>query len=149
MWGNLESIDMESYRAEKQAVQKLALPDEDAEIEPLPVDGGGRKPEPELDRLSNILKSFNEQFGALFKDVERVARRFKEDVAPKVAADPGYQNAKQNTPQTARLEYERALGKVMLDLLKDDVDVYKQFVQNPVFKRAVTEMIFTLTGGNG
>ena len=36
---------------------KIALADEDAEIEPVPTDGGGRKPEPELDRLSNILKT--------------------------------------------------------------------------------------------
>ena len=36
---------------------------------------GGRKPESELDRLSNILKSSNEQFGTLFNDAVRVARR--------------------------------------------------------------------------
>ena len=30
---------------------KIALPDEDAEIGPVPTELGGRKPEPELDRL--------------------------------------------------------------------------------------------------
>jgi type I restriction enzyme R subunit len=143
--GILESIDMDSYRVEKQAVQKLALPDEDAVIAPVPVAGGGQKPEPELDRLSNILKSFNEQFGTLFKDADRVARRFKDDIAPKVAADPAYQNARQNTPQTARIEHDKALAKVMLEVLKDDTEVYKQFVQNPSFKRFVTDMVFGLT----
>jgi type I restriction enzyme R subunit len=73
------------------------------------VAGGGQKPEPELDRLSNILKSFNEQFGTLFDDADRVARRFREDIAPKVAADPAYQNAKLNTPQAARIEHVFAL----------------------------------------
>jgi type I restriction enzyme R subunit len=143
--GILESIDMDSYRAEKQAAQSLALPDSDASIEPVPVAGGGRKSEPELDRLSNILKSFNEEFRALFKDADRVARRFKDDIAPKVAADPAYQNAKQNTPQTARIEHDKALAKVMIEVLKDDTEVYKQFVQNPSFKRFVTEMVFGLT----
>jgi hypothetical protein len=33
------------------------LPDADAEIEPVPTTGGGHKPEPEFDRLSNILKT--------------------------------------------------------------------------------------------
>ena len=42
--GILESIDMDSYRVEKKAALKVALPDEDAEIEPVPVSGGGRKP---------------------------------------------------------------------------------------------------------
>jgi type I restriction enzyme R subunit len=145
--GILESIDMDSYRVEKQALQKLQLPDDEAVIEPVPIAGGGRKGEPELDRLSNILKSFNEQFATLFEDADRVARRFREDIAPKVAADPAFQNAMLNTPQTARIEHDKALGKVMLELLKDDTEVYKQFVQNPSFKRFVADMVFGLTSG--
>ena len=143
--GILETIDMDSYRAEKQAIMKLALADNEGEIAPVPVSGGGRKAEPELDRLSNIIKGFNEQFGTLFKDADRIIRRFTDDVAPKVAADPSYQNAKQNTPQTARIEHDKALAKVMLEVLKDDTEVYKQFVQNPSFKRFVTDMVFGLT----
>ena len=50
--GILEAIDMDSYRAEKKAVQQIQLPDEDAEIDATPTDGGGQKPEPEIDRLS-------------------------------------------------------------------------------------------------
>lgn len=145
--GILESIDMDSYRVEKQALQHLQLPDEDALIEPVPVAGGGHKAEPEFDKLSNILKSFNEQFGTLFEDADRVARRFRDDIAPKVAADPAYQNAKLNTPQAARIEHDKALAKVMIELLKDDTEVYKQFVQNPSFKRFVTDMVFGLTSG--
>ena len=61
--GILESIDMDSYRVEKKAAIHVQLADEDAEIEPLPATGGGYSPEPELDHLSNILKTFNEQFG--------------------------------------------------------------------------------------
>ena len=62
--GILEAIDMDSYRVEKQAAHAaFSWPTQDAEIEPVPTDGGGHKPEPELDRLSNILKTFNDQFG--------------------------------------------------------------------------------------
>jgi DUF1016 N-terminal domain len=64
-----------------------------AEIEPVPTDSGGRKAEPELDRLSNILKSFNEQFGTLFTDTDRVAKRIRDDIAPQVAADAAYRKA--------------------------------------------------------
>ena len=70
--GILETIDMDSYRVEKQAAMKIQLPDEDAEIGPVPTSGGGSKPEPELDRLSNILKTFNEQFGNIaWTDADR------------------------------------------------------------------------------
>src|SRR5207342_3055789 len=61
--GILESIDMDSYRAEKSAVMTIQLPDADGETGPVPTSGGGFMPERELDRLSNILKTFNEMFG--------------------------------------------------------------------------------------
>src|SRR5271167_2752786 len=68
--GILETIDMDSYRVEKKTAMKIALADANAQIEPVPVEGGGHKGEPELDRLSNILKTFNENFGTLFTDTD-------------------------------------------------------------------------------
>jgi type I restriction enzyme R subunit len=143
--GILEAIDMDSYRVEKKAAMKIALADADAEIEPVPTDVVGHRPEPEMDRLSNILKSFNEQFGTLFTDTDRVAKRIRDDIAPKVAADAAYQNAKENTPHTARMAHDQALAKVMQHLLKDDTQVYKQFVENESFKRFVGDMVYELT----
>jgi type I restriction enzyme R subunit len=143
--GILEAIDMDSYRVEKKSAMNIALADTDAEIEPAPADGGGHKGEPELDRLSNILKTFNEQFGTLFTDSDRVAKRIRDDIAPKVAADAAYQNAKENTPHTARMAHDEALGKVMQHLLKDDTQVYKQFVENDSFRRFVGDMVFAIT----
>ena len=143
--GILEAIDMDSYRVEKKAAMKIALPDDNAEIGPVPIEGGSHKREPELDRLSNILKAFNENFGTLFTDADRVGRRIKEDIAPKVAADPAYQNAKKNTPNAARIEHDKALAKAMLTLLKDDTQVYKQFVENESFHRFVTDMVYSIT----
>jgi type I restriction enzyme R subunit len=143
--GILEAVDMDSYRVEKQAVMQIALVDADAQIEPVPVEGGGRKTAPELDRLSNILKTFNENFGTLFTDSDRVAKRIRDDIAPKVAADVAYQNAKENTPHTARMAHDQALAKVMQHLLRDDTQVYKQFVENDSFRRFVTDMVYQIT----
>ena len=143
--GILEAIDMDSYRVEKKAAMKIALADTDAEIEAVPTDVRGHKPEPEMDRLSNILRTFNEQFGTLFTDTDRVAKRIRDDIAPKVAADAAYQNAKENTPHTARMAHDQALAKVMQHLLKDDTQVYKQFVENESFKRFVGDMVFAIT----
>ncbi len=147
--GILEAIDMDSYRVEKKSAMNIALADTDAEIEPAPADGGGHKGEPELDRLSNILKTFNEQFGTLFTDSDRVAKRIRDDIAPKVAADAAYQNAKENTPHTARMAHDEALGKVMQYLLKDDTQVYKQFVENESFRRFIGDMVYQLTSSGG
>lgn len=142
--GILESIDMDSYRVEKKAAQNIALEDKESEIEPVPTEAGGHKPETELDRLSNILKVFNEQFGTMFDDTDRVVKRLREDVAPVVAADAAFQNAKENTPHTARMAYDMALGRAMQRLLKDDTQVYKQFVQNEAFRRQVADFVFSI-----
>jgi type I restriction enzyme, R subunit len=143
--GILEAIDMDSYRVEKKAVMRIAMADQNAEIEPVPTDSHGRKPEPELDRLSNIIKTFNDQFRTLFTDSDRVVTRIRDDIAPKVAADAAYQNAKENTPHTARIAHDQALTKVMQHLLKDDTQVYKQFMENESFRRFVGDMVYQIT----
>jgi type I restriction enzyme R subunit len=145
--GILEAIDMDSYRVEKQAVVKIQLPDSNAEIEPVPTSGGGFKPEPELDRLSNILKIFNDQFGNFsWTDADRVHRLITEEIPAKVAADVAYQNAKQNSDQqNARIEHDKALGRVMTAVLKDDTELFKQFSDNESFRKWLTDTVFTLT----
>jgi type I restriction enzyme R subunit len=143
--GILDAIDMDSYRVEKRTAMEIALADSDAEIEPVPTEAARRKSETELDQLSNILKTFNDQFGTLFSDTDRVAKRIREDIAPKVAADMTYQNARENTPHTARMAHDQALGKVMQHLLKDDTQVYKQYVENESFRRFIGDMVYQLT----
>jgi len=86
--GIIESIDMDSYRADKQKSLVIALEDMDAEIEPPQADGGKRKPDVVLDRLSNIVSVFNERFGAEFTDGDRIACRIRDEIAPRVALDP-------------------------------------------------------------
>jgi len=143
--GILESIDMDSYRVEKKAVQAILLSDEDAEIVAPTADGTAKRPEPELERLSDILRAFNERFGTEFEDGDRVYQRIREYVVPRVAEDPSYANARENTPHTARLAHDRALDRVMQTLLKDDTKVYKLFVENESFRRFIGDMVFELT----
>jgi type I restriction enzyme R subunit len=144
--GILEAIDMDSYRAEKKAALAIALPDADAEIEPVPTSGGGHKPEPEMDRLSNIIKAFNDQFGGLFADPKAVEKRIVEVLPPKVLADAKYQNAKKNSDrQNARIEHDKALQRVITAMFRDDAQLFKQFQDNDSFRRWLTDTIFTLT----
>ena len=145
--GILESIDMDSYRVEKQAVVRIQLPDEDAEIGPVPGTGGGRVSEPELDRLSNILRVFNDQFGNIeWTDEDRVNRLITEDIPRRVSADPAYQNARLNSDkQNARIEHDKALTRVMTDVLKDDMELFKQFMDNDSFRHWMADTVFGLT----
>jgi type I restriction enzyme R subunit len=145
--GILEAIDMDSYRAEKKSAMKIVLPDEDAGIEPVPTSGGGRKPEPELDRLSNILKAFNDQFGNIsWTDTDRVHKLITEEIPAKVAADTAFQNAKKHSDrQNAKIEHDKALERVMTNVLRDDTQLFKEFSDNESFRRWLTDTVFSLT----
>src|SRR5262249_45110166 len=103
--GILETIDMDSYRVEVKAAMPIALPDENSEIGPVPTGAAGHLVEPELERLSNILKAFNEQFGNIpWTDADRVHKMITENLPAQVSADVAYQNAKKNADrQNARI----------------------------------------------
>jgi len=147
--GILEAIDMDSYRAEKKATMAIALPDADAEIEPVPTSGGGSKPEPEMDRLSNIVKSFNDQFGGLFADTKRMEKRITDEIPKRVSADRAYQNAKKNSDrQNARIEHDKALKRVITALFTDDAQLFKQFQDNESFRHWLTDTMFGMTYEN-
>ena len=144
--GILDAIDMDSYRAEKRAMQQIIVPDEDAEIEAVPVTGGGHLSEPELDRLSNILRAFNDLFGDIeWDDADRVRQLITETIPSRVAADTAFKNAQQNSDkENARIEHDRALLRVMTSVMKDDTELFKQFMDNQGFKRWLTDTVFGL-----
>jgi type I restriction enzyme R subunit len=145
--GILETIDMESYRAEKRQAMKIALPDEDAEILPVPTSSASGQAELDLERLSDILKSFNERFGNIdWQNADLVHQRITVDIPEKVAADEAYRNAQANNdPENARVEHDKALMRVMVSLMKDETELFKQFMDNPGFKTWLTDTIFNAT----
>jgi len=145
--GILEAIDMDSYRVEVRAALEIALPDQDAEVGPVPAGGGASIPEPALDRLSNIIKAFNDQFGNIdWKDADKIRRVISEEIPAKVAADRAYQNAKKNSDkQNARIEHDRALGRVVTELLADHTELFKQFSDNASFRKWLADTIFAAT----
>ena len=147
--GILDAIDMDSYRAEKRAALSVEPTDADGEIGPVPVASGGAKAEPELDRLSAILSGFNEQFGTLFEDGDRILRQLTQDVRPAVQADKAYLNAQANTPTAARREGENAVLKQVLASLKDGNAFYQQYTENPAFKRWVDDYALRPVPGGG
>ena len=142
--GILDAVDMDSYRAEKQAMRKILLPDEDAEVDPTPPAGAGHRAEPEMEHLSNIIKAFNDHFGGIeWDDADRVQRMIAFDIPARVAADTAFRNARQNSDrENTRIEHDRALVRVMQNLMKDDTELFKQFMDNESFKHWMSEAVF-------
>lgn len=145
--GILEAIDMESYRVEKKKLTSIVLPDAEGAIDPVPTTGGGRHIDPEIDRLSTILQLFNDLYGNIaWTDADRVRRLITDEIPTKVAADVAFQNAKRNSDrQNARIEHDKALMRVMLGVMRDDTELFRQFIDNESFKQWLTDTIFDLT----
>ena len=142
--GILDAIDLDSYRVEKRAMQRILLEDEDAEIDPVPGSGGAHQPELELDRLSNILRVFNEHFGDIeWEDKDRVKQLITETIPARVAADTAFRNARVNSDrQNARIEHDKALLRVMTGVMKDDTELFKRYMDDKEFRRDMTDAVF-------
>ena len=48
----------------------------------------------------------------------------------------------------ARIEHDKALARVMTAVLKDDTELFKQFMDNESFRRWLTDTVFGLTYGH-
>jgi type I restriction enzyme R subunit len=145
--GILESIDMDSYRAEVQATLAIALPDQDGEVGPVPTSGGGSKQDPELDLLSNIVKAFNELWGNTnWTDRDRIQKVIAEEIPARVSQDRAYQNAmKHSDKQNARIEHDRALERVVTGMVTDQTELFRLFSDNPSFRKWLADMMFNAT----
>jgi type I restriction enzyme R subunit len=145
--GVLDAIDMDSYRPEVKAALSMGMEDEDGSVEPAPTSAGGSGKITEIDKLSNIIKAFNDLFGNIeWKDGDKIRKVITEEIPNRVSQDKAYQNAVQHSDkQNARLEHDKALNRVILELLADHTELFKQFSDNPNFKRWLTDTVFDTT----
>ena len=68
-----------------------------------------------------------------------------ETIRARVAADTAFRNARQNSDrQNARIEHDKALLRVMTAVMRDDTELFKQFMDNASFKRWLTDTVFSL-----
>ena len=144
--GILSAIDLDSYRAEACMAIEMQPEDEDAEVDPVPSGTAGSKPEAELDHLTQILNTFNDLFGGIeWKDEDNVRRQIRE-LPAMVAKDEKYQNALKNSDkQNARMESDNALRNAVFSIMQDNVEIFKQFNDNPSFKKWLSDMVFDVT----
>jgi type I restriction enzyme R subunit len=144
--GILDAIDLDSYRAEAYAQMAIQLEDSDGEVDPVPTGGIGGKTEPELDLLSSILSTFNDLFGNIvWKDADNVRRQIAR-IPEMVSKDRTYQNAMRNADkQEARTESDRVLQSVIFSIMADNMELFKQFNDNPAFKKWLADMVFSVT----
>jgi len=84
------------------------------------------------------------------QNADKIGKVIAEEIPARVAQDKAYQNAQAHSDrQNAKLEHDKALNRVVLDLLSDHTELFKQFSDNPNFKRWLTDVVFDATYNPG
>lgn len=152
----IEDVDLESYRLVAKETMSLQLEDENGEVNAISVKTNAGIPVPELDTLSNILSSLNEEWGGYWSDEYKIAQQIIE-VKGIVSQDESYKNAMGGLTdvQNAKDECERATADAIIKTIASGMELYSAFYDdlrnknNQSFKKWLLDFLFTSTYMSG
>ncbi len=146
--GLVESVDLENYRSVAQETMSIALANENAIIDPIPVPTDVGVPVPDLENLSKILEEFNKVCGGLgIKWTnDKAAQKQLLDLPETVKASISYQDAMENSDvQNSRIESDKATRKAIQGNSATSIEFYKAITDHPEFFKFVTDFVFSST----
>lgn len=139
--GILDTIDMDSYRLQLQTITHIVM-EPGGELNPIPTDMRGGQIDSDKDRLSNILKTFNDRYGTQFEDADKV-RQMAENIANDVAKNKELISSIQHSDdQNARITSDKVVGEELLKHITTNFDLYKLYSDNKEFKEDFSAMMF-------
>ena len=139
--GVLDNIDMDSYRLQLESTTNVVL-EQGEDLKPIPTDMRGGVSEPEIDKLSNILQTFNDRYGTEFEDADKV-RQMAENIATDVAKNKELISSIQHSDeQNARITSDKIVGEELLKHITTNFDLYKLYSDNKEFKEDFSAMMF-------
>lgn len=144
--GVLDTIDLDSYRLQKQGEFRITLQQGD-ELMPASEMGGGVA-EPEMETLSNIVKAFNDRFGTQFTNEDKV-RKMTADLMQDVKDDQAAMDninasLNKNDIQNAQITFTDILKEKMINHIDTNFEVFKEYNDNPEFKAFLAGQMFKL-----
>ena len=139
--GILDNIDMDSYRLQLEATTDIFM-EQGEDLKPIPTEMRGGVAETEIDRLSNILQTFNDRYGTAFEDTDKV-RQMAESIANDVAKNNELINSiKFSDEQNARITSDKVVGEELLKHITTNFDLFKLYSDNKEFKEDFSAMMF-------
>jgi type I restriction enzyme R subunit len=144
--GVLDTIDLDSYRLQKQGEFRISLQQGD-ELMPASEMGSGVA-EPELELLSNIVKAFNDRFGTQFTNEDKV-RKMTADLMQDVKDDQAAMDninasLNKNDIQNAQITFTDILKEKMINHIDTNFEVFKEYNDNPEFKAFLAGQMFKI-----
>lgn len=136
--GLLDEIDLSSIAITKGTKHTIGLTDGESELDPMASNSRGTKPMDEIERLSLIIKSINEQYGLPpdmeLDGVELVTRvKDREDVKKAIANNPR---------GAAKTRFHEVFEEELMKMFKERADFYSALDSDPSLKENLSEKIF-------
>jgi type I restriction enzyme R subunit len=139
--GILDNIDMDSYRLQLEATTNIAM-EQGEDLKPIPTDMRGGTNQPEIDRLSNILQTFNDRYGTQFEDADKV-RQMAEIIAADAAKNEDFKNSmKYSDEQNARITSDKIVENELHKHINSNFNLYKLIMDNKEAKEDFSAMMF-------
>lgn len=136
--GLLDEIDLSSIAITKGAKHTIALTDGESELDPMQSNGRGMKPLDEMERLSLIIKSINEQYGLPpdmeLDGVELVTRvKDREDIKKAIANNPR---------GAAKTRFNEVFEEELMRMFSERAAFYSALDGDVALKESFAERIF-------
>ena len=141
--GILDNIDMDSYRLTLQATTNIVL-EQGEDLKPIPTEMRGGEDEPKIDKLSNIIQTFNDRYGTLFVDADKVRRVLDSLLTDMSKNEELINSIKHSDEQNAQITHIEILRQLFLNHVTTNFDLYKLFSDNREFQEDLSSKMFGL-----
>lgn len=138
----LESVDMDSYKIQKQKDSQILLEDEEGVVDPMGTGAAVGKVEEVIDPLSKIIKDINERFGTAFDSSDKVILN---TLSQKLMNNESLEGSiKNNSENAAKIKFNSLFQEELITMLNSHFDLYKKLDENPELKKFVNDRIFNM-----
>jgi type I restriction enzyme, R subunit len=141
--GILDNIDMDSYRLTLQATTNIVL-EQGEDLKPIPTEMRGSPDDPEIDKLSNIIQTFNDRYGTQFEDTDKVRRVLDSLLTDMSKNEELINSVKFSDTQNAQITNDKVLKQEFLKHITTNFDLYKLFSDNREFQEDLSSKMFGL-----
>jgi len=134
----LEYIDLSSIAISRGSKNNIGLTEGDSELDPMTSNSRSGKPIDEMERLSLIVKSINEQFG--------LPEGMEEDgmlLVSRVKARTDVLSAiKNNAKGAAKTKFDQVIQEELMNMFSERADFYRKLDDDSALKETISEKIF-------